>query len=332
MLATVQRPRDRCRVRSCERLPCPGCSLRASWMLPGTAASMPVSPRVLGIQHVCQRHQQLMRPSDLCRAPPCRAAVCLLHACRWAEGSLPACLNHVAPSTFSVAFKLVHVRPCSSTCEACTVTCRTSELTVSLHASPLPILAVRGLLLDSRRKAQPSNYAPAVAEGLLAVRSDRDDAAGRHSAGLAAAAGQQAEVAMLCLERLISLGGCWKHTRLTFSRNFSASLGCRSAVRTTCLLSSPEARCMRHPTPSGTRMPATLAPSKAAAQRATFHSWEKPACCCSPTPPHPLSTSKLTQFQPSPHARRRHSFAQQQGPARGPAGADRLPAGEAVQA
>ncbi|KAL4423628.1 hypothetical protein ABPG77_009215 [Micractinium sp. CCAP 211/92] len=65
--------------------------------------------------------------------------------------------------------------------------------------------AIRGLLLDSRRKAQPSNYAPAVAEGLLAVRSDRDDAAGRHSAGLAAAAGQQAEVAMLCLERLISL-------------------------------------------------------------------------------------------------------------------------------
>ncbi|KAL4439824.1 hypothetical protein ABPG75_002825 [Micractinium tetrahymenae] len=65
--------------------------------------------------------------------------------------------------------------------------------------------AIRGLLLDSRRKAQPSNYAPAVAEGLLSVRSGGGDAAGRHSAGLAAVAGQQAEVAMLCLERLISL-------------------------------------------------------------------------------------------------------------------------------
>ena len=33
--------------------------------------------------------------------------------------------------------------------------------------------------------------------------------AARHAASLAAAAGQQAEVAMLCLERLISLGVWW---------------------------------------------------------------------------------------------------------------------------
>ena len=64
--------------------------------------------------------------------------------------------------------------------------------------------AVRGLLLDSRRKAQPGSHASAVSEGLLAVRSSSDG--GRHAAGLAAAAGQQAEVAMLCLERLVALG------------------------------------------------------------------------------------------------------------------------------
>lgn len=64
--------------------------------------------------------------------------------------------------------------------------------------------AIRGLLLDSRRKAQTGNYAPAVSEGLLAVRPAGGQA-GRHSTALAAAAGQQAEVAMLCLERLISL-------------------------------------------------------------------------------------------------------------------------------
>lgn len=144
-----------CRVRSCEMLLCPGCSSRASWMLPGTAALMPVSPRVLGIQHACQRHQQLMRPSDLCDAPPCRAAVCLLHACRWAEGSLPARLNHVPPSTFSLAFKLVHVRPFSSTCEACTSTCRTTELTVSLHCLP-PATTLQSAACSWTRAARPS--------------------------------------------------------------------------------------------------------------------------------------------------------------------------------
>jgi hypothetical protein len=68
--------------------------------------------------------------------------------------------------------------------------------------------AVRGLLLDSR-KAQSSNYVPAVAEGVLAVRAAAGgDQQGQHAAGLAAAAGQQAQVAMLCLERLIALGEC----------------------------------------------------------------------------------------------------------------------------
>ncbi|EFN51132.1 hypothetical protein CHLNCDRAFT_141330 [Chlorella variabilis] len=65
--------------------------------------------------------------------------------------------------------------------------------------------AIRGLLLDSR-KSQVGSHVAAVAEGLLAAPpSGGPDDTARHAAGLAAAAGQQAQVAMLCLERLISL-------------------------------------------------------------------------------------------------------------------------------
>ena len=85
---------------------------------------------------------------------------------------------------------------------------------VSATYLPACLPAVRGLLLDSR-KTPAGSHMPAVAEGLLAVRPGAGAGAGgsgaehqaRHRAGLAAAAGQQAAVAMLCLERLISLGG-----------------------------------------------------------------------------------------------------------------------------
>jgi hypothetical protein len=94
-----------------------------------------------------------------------------------------------------------------------------------LYCNPVPqsCTAVRGLLLDSR-KAQTSSYVPAVAEGLLAVPASGGAAdQGRHSAGLAAGAGQQAQVAMLCLERLISLGG-WRVVGGFVGRNVCGAL------------------------------------------------------------------------------------------------------------
>jgi hypothetical protein len=92
-----------------------------------------------------------------------------------------------------------------------------------LFAPALP--AVRGLLLDSR-KAQSSNYVPAVADGVLALRAATGgDAQGRHAAGLSAAAGQQAQVAMLCLERLIALGKCGLPQHSCRLVNFLAAMG-----------------------------------------------------------------------------------------------------------
>ena len=106
------------------------------------------------------------------------------------------------------------------------------ELLLLLCCINLPLCAtppaVRGLLLDSR-KAQSSHYVPGVAEGVLVLRpaAAGGDQQGRHAAGLAAAAGQQAQVAMLCLERLIALGECCLPSRSCLHAVFLACLGLR---------------------------------------------------------------------------------------------------------
>lgn len=155
------------------------------------------------------------------RVSPEKSLASALQLCRGSAG-LPTFALLLVSISPPASCQVLHVRlfgapssrlaphwQCTASREVCTARPRSACLGPGTLSRPLPCAcAVRGLLLDSRRKSQPSNYAPAVAEGLLAVRSGGGDAAGRHSAGMAAAAGQQAEVAMLCLERLISLGGC----------------------------------------------------------------------------------------------------------------------------
>ena len=108
-----------------------------------------------------------------------------------------SCIAPCPPCSAAPSFCALPIMlPCPPCCPQCCPPCR-----------PLPPpCAVRGLLLDSR-KSQVGSHVAAVAEGLLAAPpSGGPDDTARHAAGLAAAAGQQAQVAMLCLERLISLG------------------------------------------------------------------------------------------------------------------------------
>lgn len=75
--------------------------------------------------------------------------------------------------------------------------------THEVRLSARSLRAVRGMLGDSR-KTEVSNYLPAVGEGVLARREGSGGGPSALAAG-AATASQNAEVALLCLERLVLL-------------------------------------------------------------------------------------------------------------------------------